>query len=274
MLPPISCSVSSRPVRVGFISTFSIRMSEPGTISPATSGKPADDGSPGTAIVWPLSLPWPSMRMCLTPSRSVSTSILAPKPFSIFSVWSRVMTGSITVVTPRRVQAGEQHRRLHLRRGHRHAVADRRGGFRSAQRDRHAVAGRRLQHLHAHFAQRIEHAAHRPLRQRGVADEGRFHVVGADQTDGETRAGAGIAEIERRFRLEQRAVAGAADHPFGAALLDLRAHRLHRSAGAHDVLALEQAGDAGLAGGQAAEHEGAVRDRFVARHAGGSRERR
>ena len=37
-------------MRVGFISTFSIMMSEPGTISAATSGKPAEDGSPGTAM--------------------------------------------------------------------------------------------------------------------------------------------------------------------------------------------------------------------------------
>ena len=67
-MPPISCSVSSSPVRVGFISTFSIMMSEPGTISAATSGKPAEDGSPGTAMIWPVSLPWPSMRMWRTPS--------------------------------------------------------------------------------------------------------------------------------------------------------------------------------------------------------------
>ena len=126
---------------------------------------------------------------------------------------------------------------------------------------------RRLQHLDAHLAQRIEHAAHRPLRQRCVADEGGFHVVGADQAHGEARAGAGIAEIERRLRLQQAAIAGALDDPFVAALLDPRAHRLHGVAGAHHVLAFEQAGDAGLAGGKAAEHEGAVRDRLVARHA-------
>ena len=87
-------------MRVGFISTFSMMMSEPGTISAATSGKPAEDGSPGTAMVWPVSLPWPSMKMWRTPCSSVSTSRLAPKPFSIFSVWSRVITGSITVVMP------------------------------------------------------------------------------------------------------------------------------------------------------------------------------
>jgi hypothetical protein len=60
-------------VRVGFISTFSMVTSEPGTMSAATSGKPAEDGSPGTAMVWPVSLPWPSMKMWRTPCSSVWT---------------------------------------------------------------------------------------------------------------------------------------------------------------------------------------------------------
>ena len=165
----------------------------------------------------------------------------------------------------RRVQGGEQHGRLDLRRGHRHAVFDGCGTLRPAERQRHAVAGGGVEHLHAHQPQRIEHAAHRPLRQRGVADEGRPHVVGADEAHGQARAGAGIAEIERGDRLQQAAVADAADDPFVAALLDLRAHRLHGVAGAQHVLALEQAGDTGLARRQPAEHEGAVRDRLVAR---------
>ena len=65
-----------------------------------TSGNPRQDGSPGTAITRPVSFPWPEMRMWRTPPLSVSTSRSAPKPFSIFSVWSRVITGSMTVVTP------------------------------------------------------------------------------------------------------------------------------------------------------------------------------
>ena len=40
------------------------------------------------------------MRIVRTPSAAISTSTAAPNPFSIFSVWSRVMTGSMTVVTP------------------------------------------------------------------------------------------------------------------------------------------------------------------------------
>src|SRR5690606_31236572 len=99
------------------------------------------------------------------------------------------------------------------------------------------------------------------------ADEGRLHVVSADQPHGEARAGAGIAEVEGRLGLEQATIADAVYNPLAALLLDTRAHRLHRLAGAHDILALEQAGDAGFAGSQAAEHEGAVRNRLVAGHA-------
>ena len=142
--------------------------------------------------------PRPSMRMWRTPSASVSTSRSAPKPVSIFSVWSRVMTGSIDRGDARRVEAGEQHGGFDLRGRHRHAVVDRRGapGPRS-------VSGRRspwprLQHLRADRAQRIEHAPHGPLGQRGIADEGGLNVIGADQPHGQPRAGAGIAEIERR----------------------------------------------------------------------------
>ena len=98
-MAPISFSVTISPVRVGFISTFSMTMSEPGTIRAATSGKPAEDGSPGTAIVRrELALAVDAdVAHALS---SVSTARSAPKPFSIFSVWSRVITGSITVVTP------------------------------------------------------------------------------------------------------------------------------------------------------------------------------
>ena len=98
--PPISCNVVMRPVRVGFMSTFWMVTSDPGTRRAATRGKAADDGSPGTAMVWPFRTPRPSMWMWRAPSPSVSTMTEAPKPASMRSVWSRVITGSITVVTP------------------------------------------------------------------------------------------------------------------------------------------------------------------------------
>jgi hypothetical protein len=48
------------------------------------------------------------------------------------------------------------------------------------------------------------------------------------------------------------------------AALDLGAHRAHRGGGAQHILALEQAADRRLADRQAAEHQRAMRDRFVA----------
>jgi len=165
-----------------------------------------------------------------------------------------------------RVEAGEQHGGFHLGGCHRHAIGDRVRRLRPAQRHRQPVAFGRL-HLDAHLAQWIEHAAHRPLGQRGIADEGGIEIVDADQTHGQPAAGAGIAEIERCFGRQQRAVADAVDDPGVALLADLGAHRLHRLAGVDDVLPLEKTGDARLAGGKAAEHEGAVRDRLVAGNA-------
>ena len=49
-----------------------------------------------------------------------------------------------------------------------------------------------------------------------------------------------------------------------AAALDLGAQRAHRRGGAQHVLAFEQAVDLGLADGDAAQHQRAVRDRLVA----------
>ncbi len=56
---PISASVVSRPVRSGFIITPSRITSEPGTISAATSGNAAEDGSAGTTIGAGASSGWP-----------------------------------------------------------------------------------------------------------------------------------------------------------------------------------------------------------------------
>ena len=74
--------------------------SEPGTISAATSGNAAEDGSDGTAIGAPVRVGWPR-RAILRPCRpSGSTLTSAPKWRSMRSVWSRVASRSTTVVTP------------------------------------------------------------------------------------------------------------------------------------------------------------------------------
>ncbi len=50
---PISRKVSMKPERVGFISTLSTTMSEPGEIKAAAIMNAAELGSPGTEIAAP-----------------------------------------------------------------------------------------------------------------------------------------------------------------------------------------------------------------------------
>ena len=100
MSAPISRSVVKSPERSGFVMTPSTTMSEPGTISAATIGNAADDGSAGTTTGRALSSGRPT-RSIRRPSPSGVTVTSAPKWASIFSVWSREASASITVVTPR-----------------------------------------------------------------------------------------------------------------------------------------------------------------------------
>ena len=76
-------------------------MSLPGRMAAATTAKAADEGSPGTTRSRPLSSGQPTTVMRLPPPsarRHAATS--APKWRSMRSVWSRVGSGSITVVSP------------------------------------------------------------------------------------------------------------------------------------------------------------------------------
>ena len=115
-------------------------MSEPGTISAATSGKAAEDGSPGTTIGRGFSSGWPHERDAAAVLAIGSTRTLgAEMRQHALGVVARGF-GSITVVLARRLQAGEQHRRLHLRRGDRQAR--RRSGSDRGALQRAAAAGR------------------------------------------------------------------------------------------------------------------------------------
>ena len=90
--------------------------------------------------------------------------------------------------------------------------------------------------------------------------------MAADDAHHQARAGAGVAEIERVARREQRAEARAPARSSGPAPRRsiVGAERLAGLAGAQHVVALEQALDARQAAGKQAEQEGAVRDRLVA----------
>ena len=74
--------------------------SEPGTISAATIGNAAEDGSAGTTTGAPRNSGWPVNEILRPWVPSGVETICAPKCFSISSVWSRLASGSITVVTP------------------------------------------------------------------------------------------------------------------------------------------------------------------------------
>ncbi|MCY1297547.1 hypothetical protein D9M70_469900 [compost metagenome] len=162
-----------------------------------------------------------------------------------------------------RIETGAEHRRFHLGGRDRHPVGDRRRCLRSAKSHRQPVTRSRL-YLHAHLTQGIEHARHRPPAERGIADEGRFEIIDADETHDEAATGAGVAEIERRFRRKQRTIADAVDDPGVALLADPGTYRLHGPAGGDHIRALEQAGDTRFAGGKPAQHQRPMRDRLVA----------
>ena len=265
MSAPISISVSTSPKRVGFISTFSTVTSEPSTISAATIGKAAELGSPGTTIFCGLRLARPSSRMIRAPSSPVPVSIAAPKAASIRSVWSRVGTGSMMVVVPGTLRPASSTADLTCAEatGSRYSIGS--GDVGTAERRRQPLAGTG-QDLDPHPPEWVEHPPHRPADEGCVAGEGGGEGVAAGDAHREPHASAGIAVVDHVFGFQQPADAEALDAPDAAVGAgDGRAEGAHRLGGGEHVLALEQALDRGLADGERAEHEGAVRDRLVAR---------
>ncbi len=99
-----------------------------------------------------------------------STVRSAPNSRSAISVWSRERTGSVTVVSPFREQAGEQHARLHLRARHRQRVIDR--PQRAGPRSPAAETVPRAPGCDAPIcAERLHDAPHGPPRKRFVPED-------------------------------------------------------------------------------------------------------
>ena len=272
---PISCSVVSRPLRSGLVITPSITISEPSTISAATSGKAAEDGSAGTRTVARDQFR-ASFQRDLAAMRAIrlADDRRAEMGEHFFGMIARGL-GLDDHRAARRIEPAEQHGGFDLRRGDRRLVFDRQrlGRFLAAQAA--APALRLLQHLRALQRQRIENALHRPLAQRGVAVEARDDRMAGDDAHHQPRAGAGIAEIQRLGRLQQRAEPGAPDAP--AARPDgarsCAPSWRQACAGAQHVLALEQPFDLRLADREQAEDQRAMRDGFVAGRAHAARQR-
>ncbi len=171
MSAPISCSVVNRPVRSGFIITPSKITSEPGTISAATIGKAADDGSAGTVTRAGCKLGLAHegdaaavVAVWLDPHAGAE---MAEHAFGV--VARRLLLDHRGLA--RRRQPGEQHGGLELRRRDRRLVDDRDRVARALQPQRQASAIGGIERAGAHALERIEHAAHRPRAQRGVAVE-------------------------------------------------------------------------------------------------------
>ena len=236
-------------------------------IRAAIIGNAAEDGSAGTTIGCGTSSGWPVsvMRRPLPPSGSTRTCS-AEMGQHLFGMVARRL-GFDHDGFARRGKAGEQRRRLQLRRRHRRPEHNRDRIARPGERQRQPAVGRG-ERARADTFQGIEDAAHRPLAQRRIAVERRRHRAAGDCAQHEPAAGSRIAEVERCGRLGKAADADAAQKPSPlAGPLDMGAQCAERLCRIDDVLAFEQAADPGLADRERAEDQGANRDRLVAGHA-------
>jgi hypothetical protein len=162
------------------------------------------------------------------------------------------------------VQAGQQHGRLHLGRGHRQLVGQ--AAQVAALQGQGQAALVAAQPGGAHAGQRIQHPAHRPAAQGIVAGEGGAQREARRRAHDQPHAGAGVAAVDHVRRLDEAALA--LDPPAADAfLLDPRAERCAWPGRWPDVGALQQALDRRGPGGQGAQDHRAVRNRLVARGA-------
>ena len=206
MPAPISFSVVSRPVRSGLVITPSRMISEPGTISAATSGNAADDGSAGTTTGAASSSGWPFSVMRRPCSPNSSDADLGAE---MLEHLLGVVAGRLFLDHGRGARRGEarqQHRRLELRRRHRRPRT--RSGSDRARPAASAAAGR----LRACSTVRapIFSSGSRMRRIGRVRRLASPSKVDLDRAAGhrahrQPAAGAGIAEIERRPRLRKAA---------------------------------------------------------------------
>jgi hypothetical protein len=167
-----------------------------------------------------------------------------------------------------RVEAREQDRRLYLGRRHRQSIGGRQGrrGSHHRQRQMPPTAG---EDARAHRLQRLDHPAHRPGAERGVAGEETGDRLARHQSHQKSDAGPRVTQLENPVGLAKAADADAPDapravfvaHDVGAQLAQCRGRRQH-------VVGFEKAMQCALADGGGGEHQGAVRDGLVARRAG------
>ena len=119
----------------------------------------------------------------------------------------------------------------------------------------------------AHPPQRLGDALHRPCAQRVVAGQDEASLLPRQHAGKEADQGAGVRAVDGVVRRAQSPKADTVDEELVVAeLLHLDAERTHRVHGRHRVVRPAEALNVGRPLGDAAEHDGPVRDRLVAGH--------
>ena len=268
MSAPISASVANRPVRSGLSPTPAMRQPR------ARHQQRRDQRERGRGrIARHHDIGGAQLRLAVqrddpARARPAPPAPSAPKWRSMFSLWSRVASGSSTRVMPRRVQAGQQHRRLHLRRRHRHAVVQR-------QRVARALDGQRQP---AAVARGEAGAACAPAARSpgaSAAGAGWRRRSSPRRSDGWPGCRTAAARRCRNCPCRARPPARSARRCRGRRRARCRRRRACTSAPSARIAAAVRSTSSpssrpvmrGLAHRQRAEHQRAVADRLVARHA-------
>ena len=210
-IAPIRSRIRRNPARVQLTPTRSSTSREPRTSTPAAIRNAAEDRSPGTSTDRAR-----ARRCCRTvvrnppPRRRPSRATGAPARASIRSVWSRVGTGSITVVASVTSPASSTHD-LTWRARHRELVVDP-GERRAVDGERREPALARLD-PRAHQRQRLGDPVDRTPADRVVAVELEARaLLEGEPARQQPHQGAGVADVDRLVLRERVAHAAPADH--------------------------------------------------------------
>ena len=180
---PISSRVANRPVRSGLSPTPWTVTASPGRSAPRPAGRRRRTGRPARHVGAPR------QRLAAGEADQPAAGVGARRRPSRRNgaACSRCGRGWLRARSPGHaggVQAGQQHRRFHLGGGHRAGVVQRQQAARpSGERQASAGAGAKRAPI---GGQRVQHPAHRPAAQAGVAGE-----------DGEQRKPAAAPMISR-----------------------------------------------------------------------------
>ena len=256
MCTPRAVSTSSSAARVGFSPIESSTSDEPGNSAAAQKKNAAEEMSPGTAASIACSFCGPAMET----ESLLRTNLRAKGPQRQLAVVAGAH-GFAHRRGARRLQAGQQHARLHLRAGHRGGVVDR---LQRCAFNHHRRVPIRQRDARAHFRKRFADSFHGPARQRLVADERKFSLLRRQQARNHAHGRAGVAAVERAVR--GRYAAADARHFHRAVLqpVDARAQRLHATQRRSAIRARGEVRESRRAFGKRGQHAVAMADGLVA----------